>query len=155
MESNMKKDGSEKTLFDYSPQNQNYIIVDDLLDWEIKNNNIPLLNEKNAEKVYNLIGRKFGSFNECCPTALGYMRKLKFLKLKRYTFKRRFTKAWITKPHEDAPSYKNYGRLVHDISHYMQKYRNDNINHSRPQSKLELQITMWVIQNTWFRNKIL
>ena len=35
MESNIKKDGSEKTLFDYSPQNQNYIIVDDLLDWEI------------------------------------------------------------------------------------------------------------------------
>jgi len=38
MESHKKKDGTEKTLFDYSSQNQNYLIIDDLMKYESDNN---------------------------------------------------------------------------------------------------------------------
>jgi len=61
---------------------------------------------------------------------------------------------WLAKLHKDAPSYKNIGRLVHDISHYMQEYRNENIKHSRQQSKLELEITLFMIENNWFKKEL-
>ena len=158
MESHMKKDGTEKTLFDYSIQNQNYLIIDDLLKYESDNNLIPEINtKKQAQKIYNKIGAKFGSWKECTPRTLWYEDKKRYLQVSRYTFKNIFENyknIWLVKSHKDAPSYKNIGRLVHDISHYMQEYRNGNINHSSQQSKLELEITLWIIENNWFKKEL-
>jgi|TARA_R110001592_G_scaffold9025_4_gene48476 hypothetical protein len=147
MESYMKKDGSTKTLFDYSPQNQNYIIVNDLLEWEQKNNDVPLLNEKTAIKVYNMISRKFGSWKYCNLNRFSYSQKRNFIKAKPL---KRVRKCWIGKDY-----YNNYERLIHDISHNLQRYRTGDDNHSSSQSILEKEITFWIIENDWFKDKVI
>ena len=146
MESRKNLDGSIKTLFDYSPQNQNYIIINDILRWEQKNNNVPLLDRKQAKKVYNLIGRHFGSWQHCTVNRISYKRKQPFLK--RYPLDR-VRKCWIGKDYR-----KNYERLLHDISHHIEFYRTGSDDHSSSQSKLEKEILEWVIENDWFKEKI-
>tara|TARA_R100001460_G_scaffold46203_2_gene83665 strand:- start:2755 stop:3231 length:477 start_codon:yes stop_codon:yes gene_type:complete len=158
MESHKKKDGTEKSLFDYSKQNQNYLIIDDLIQHESDNNLVPIIhNRKQAKKIYNKIGAKFGSWKECTPCMYWYKDKKRYLQVDRYKFKhlfRLYENTWLAKPHKDATSFKNIGRLVHDISHYMQEYRNENIKHSRQQSILELEITLWIIDNNWFKEEL-
>lgn len=146
MEELEMKDGTEKTLFDYSPQNQNYIILNDLLRWERENNDVPLLDKKQAEKVFKIVGRKFGAWKHCVPTTFNYKVKRKFLDVYLIGCVRQ---CWYGSHYRN-----NYKRLLHDISHYIQDYRTGSSNHCTSQSKLEKEIVEWVIENDWLRDKI-
>ena len=116
MESHIKKDGAKKTLFDYSPQNQNYLIIDDLMKYESDNNLIPeITNKKQAEKIYHKIGAKFGSWQECTPRTLSYRDKKRYLQVNRYKFKnmlKNYRNVCLVNSHKDAPRYNKLGRWV-------------------------------------------
>ena len=105
---------------------------------------LPYITNKEAEKVYSLLVRKFGKRKNAAPEKLYNMQ-----------YKTNIRKVWVCLSGNSSSLHKGWRRLIHDVAHRIFRYRSPSLpDHCKLQAEFEAKLVRYVNASGWLNGAL-
>ena len=105
---------------------------------------LPYITNKEAEKVYSLLVRKFGKRKDAAPGKLYNMQ-----------YKTNIRQVWVCLRGNSSSLHKGWRRLIHDVAHRIFRYRSPSLpDHCKLQAEFEAKLVRYVNTSGWLNGTL-
>mgnify|MGYP001223315242 FL=1 len=105
---------------------------------------LPYITNKEAEKAYSLLVRKFGKRKDAAPRTFYNM-----------NYKTNIKKVWVCLSGNASTLHKGWRRLIHDVAHRIFRYRSPSLpDHCKLQAEFEAKLVRYVNTSGWLNGAL-